>query len=225
MSEPQEKLTGYVVTIHNVAYIPFIKRNGPILAKTSIAKNVFENLVKLGFDVRIHSKVVTKFYPDKPQEEVVARRKKQEASTSTGKPIESPVVNQNTVVASIENSSLTQEVKDDEVVLTTKQEEASKVEEVDVIEEVVSEEIVEEIQDNTEEIEEVKEVAETEEVVLPNIPSEDEISKMTKSQIIKLLEEVDTATGGGLVELKPFDTKTTKELISSAKALFYPVSE
>lgn len=53
------KPTTYVVTVMDIRFVPFLNRSGPISTPVAISAEVYDNLVKLGFNMRVKDTLYT----------------------------------------------------------------------------------------------------------------------------------------------------------------------
>ena len=51
--------TTYVVTVMDIRFVPFLNRSGPISTPVAISAEVYDNLVKLGFNMRVKDTLYT----------------------------------------------------------------------------------------------------------------------------------------------------------------------
>lgn len=53
------KPTTYVVTVMDIRFVPFLNRSGPISTPVAISAEIYDNLVKLGFNMRVKDTLYT----------------------------------------------------------------------------------------------------------------------------------------------------------------------
>lgn len=53
------KPTTYVVTVMDIRFVPFLNRSGPISTPVAISAEIYDNLLKLGFNMRVKDTLYT----------------------------------------------------------------------------------------------------------------------------------------------------------------------